>query len=322
VVASARQREIHLAVHTQAMGSSFIVRRVRGILPFGALVVVALVAVATAMTILGDSRPNASPSPSPSDSPTPIPIAQLSPIDTPTEVPSPLQTVALPSTAPVVLTIYLGEHDPKRVWFVVWRYPQLRTGSTPMAAAVNRDIVDEVRTRIDAWENGPAAVAQKPGKTNNLTGTFSVDLVSYDLVSLTLRWVDDTSAVHPATNIETLTYALNSGERLNFGQVFSDEQAALTIIATQARAQLSKSLGADYDPTIVQGGTEPVGANYTNWALTRSGLRVTFAEYQVGNFGDGLPAVLIPWSSLRSALRTDGPASRLTGAAAGTAAPS
>jgi hypothetical protein len=292
--------------------SNFLVRRLKALVPVAALVVVALVAVTTAMTILGDSAPDPTfiiPTLSPSPSATPLPT----PYDPPTDTPTPLKTVPVPAKPPVVLTIYHGEHDPNRVWFVVWRYPELRPGSTPMAAAVNADILDEVQTRIEAWENGPAAVQQVPGKTNNLTGSFSVNMNANDLFSVTLKWVDDTSAAHSATSVETLTYALNSGERLDFGQVFADEQAALTIISSQARTQLSKSLGADYDPAAVEQGTAAVGANFNNWALTPSGLRIIFAEYQVGTYAAGMPTVLIPWSSLVTVVAPNGPAARLAG---------
>jgi hypothetical protein len=296
------------------MESNFLLRRIKALFPVAALAIVALVAVTTAMTILGDAQSDATPAPLASGLATAT-IATGSPsaVASPSETPSPLMTVPLPATTPVILTIYKGEHDPNRIWFVVWRYPQFRAGSTPLATAMNQDILDEIQTRITAFEGGPAAVRQLPGKVNTLTGTFTVDMLSPDLVSLTLKWVDDTSPAHSATNIETLTYALNSGERLDFGQLFVDPQAALAILAQQSEAQLRRSLGADYDPVVVAHGSAAAGANYDNWALTTAGLKVTFAEYQVGTYADGMPAVLIPWSSLKSVMRPDGPAARLAG---------
>jgi len=214
---------------------------------------------------------------------------------------------------PVILTIYKGERDPDGIWNVVWRYPQFRVGSTPLANAMNQDILGEIETRIEAFESGPAAVRQLPGKINNLTGSFTVDMVSLDLVSLTLKWIDDTSPAHPATNIETLNYALNSGQRLDLGDIFLDTQAALAILSEQSREQLRRSLGADYEAAVVTDGTTPVATNFVDWALTTAGLRVTFSEYQVGTYADGMPSVLIPWSSLKSVMLPNGPAARLAG---------
>jgi len=204
-------------------------------------------------------------------------------------------------------------HDPNRVWFVVWRYPQFRDGSTPLAGPMNQDILDEVNTRIAVFVSGPAAVQQAPGKTNNLTGSYSVDLVSWDLVSLTLKWVDDTVPGYTATNIETLNYELDTGERLDLSQLFTDGQAALAIMSQQSQTQLHRILGSKYDPVIVEGGTAPVAASFNNWALTSGGLKITFAESQVAPRTAGMPSVLIPWSSLTSVMQPNGPVARLAG---------
>jgi hypothetical protein len=296
------------------MESNAFLRRIKGLFPIAGLALVALVAVTIAMTTLGDTTADATtaPSESPAATPTIAPVAP-SALASPTQTASPVMTVPLPSTMPVILTIYTGAHDPDRLWFVVWRYPQFRTGSTPLASVMNQDILDEVSTQIATFEDGPAAVEQLPGKTNNLTGSFTVDMLSPDLASLTLKWVDDTSPGHPSTTIETLNYALNSGQRLDFDQIFLDTQAAVAIISQQSKAQLRRSLGKGYNATVVDAGAAAVPDNFDNWALTPAGLKVTFAEFQVGTYAAGMPSVLIPWASLKSVMQPDGPAARLAG---------
>jgi hypothetical protein len=294
------------------MESNFFLGRIKALFPIGALAIVAVVAVTTAMTILGDTQSEATVAPSASG-PSPTAAFSDAPSASPTESPSPLLTVPLPSAAPVVLTIYKAEHDPSRIWYVVWRYPRFQPGSTPLAAAMNQDILDEVNTRIASFEGGPAAVQQAAGKVNTLTGSFTVDMVSWDLVSLTLKWVDDTAPGNLATNIETLNYALDSGERLDLGQLFVDTQAALSIVSAQSGQQLTRSLGAGFDPTVVAAGITAVATNFSNWALTPAGLKITFSEYQVGTLAVGMPSVLIPWASLKSVMQPDGPAARLAG---------
>jgi hypothetical protein len=295
------------------METNIVVRRLRGVFPIAALAIVALVAVTTAMTILGDTQSDPTVGPSSSITASASPTAHRSPSASPTEAPSPVTTVPLPSGTPVILTVYKGERDPQRIWFVVWRYPQFRVGSTPLAALMNQDILDEIKVRITTFESGPAAVRQLPGKANTLTGTFTVDMLTSDLASLTLKWVDDTAPGHPATTIETLTYTLNSGQRVNFGDMFVDTQAAVAVIAQQSQAQLRKSLGADFDPVVVADGAAAVDSNFNNWSLTPAGLKITFDEYQVGSYADGLPSVVIPWSSLKSLMKADGPIARLAG---------
>ncbi len=296
------------------MESNPLVRGIKALFPIAGLALVGLVGVTTAMTILANTTPDATPSPS--ASPTAVPtIAPEAPtaLASPTETASPLMTVPIPTTTPVILTIYSGDHDPGRLWFVVWRYPQFQVGSTPLAGVMNEDIYDEVTTQIQTFEAGPAAVQQLPGKTNTLTGLFTVNMISPDLVSFTLKWVDDTTPGHPDTTIETLNYALDSGQRLGFDQIFVDTQAAAAIISEQSKAQLRKSLGKDYNATVVDAGAAAAADNFDNWALTPSGLKVTFAEFQVGTSAVGMPSVLIPWASLKSVMQPDGPAARLAG---------
>ncbi len=300
------------------MESNRFLRRIKLVFPLAALALVALVAVTTAMTILGDTQPNPTPAPSAGSSATP---SRSSPVPAPTSPPptyTPVATVRLPSTPPVVLTIYKGDHDPNRLWFVVWRYPQLRADSTPLASVVNQDISDEVTTVIETFEEGPAAQRQAPGKTNNLTGSYVVDMVAPDLASFTLKWIDDTAPGHPVIHLETLTYALNSGQRIDFSQLFFDMDAAVAIISQQAQIQLSRSLGKHYDPAAVAFGAAAVIGNFPNWSLTTAGLKVTFDEYQVGTAAAGLPSVVIPWSLLKGVMQPNGPAARLAGFATPT----
>jgi|GEM_PF-1296699 hypothetical protein len=296
------------------MEPSHFLGRIKGLFPIAALALVALVAVTTAMTILGNTQAGATfePPSLPVVKPTASTTAPSGPALA-TETDTPVPTVPLPSTPPVVLTIYKGDRDPHRIWFVVWRYPQLRTGSTPLAGVVNQDIVDEVTTRIATFEEGPAVQQQLPGKTNNLTGTFTVDMVSWDLVSFTLKWVDDTAPGHPSISIETVNYALDSGQRLDFGQIFLDTQAAVAIISQQSQEQLRKSLGKRYDATLVAAGAGAVADNFDDWALTPAGLKVVFAEFQVGTAAVGMPSVSIPWASLKGVMQPNGPAARLAG---------
>ena len=296
------------------MESNFFARRIKALFPIAALVVVAIVAVTTAMTILANTQPEA-PTASPSAAATPTLADTGPPLDlaTPSETPSPVMTVPLPATAPVILTIYEGAHDPNRVWFVVWRYPRFQPGSTPLAGLMNQDIVDEINTRIEVFESGPAAFRQLPGKANTLTGSFTTNMVSFDLVSLTLKWVDDTVPGHTLTKVETVNYALASGQRLDLEQLFGDMPAAMAIISAQSQEQLRRSLGSRYDPVLASGGTAPAVSNYGNWALTPGGLKVIFDQSQVGPDAAGMPIIVIPWSSLKSVIRPDGPAARLAG---------
>ena len=299
------------------MESNFLMRRLKALLPVAGIAVVAVVAVTTAMTILGGDAPGAvvvppsGAAPVPGGSPSGAPSASATGY-------APGYTAPLPSTPPVLRTDRRRETDPNGVWYVDFMYPQFQPGTTPLGYIVNQDIASDVDARIVAFESGPAAVRQIPGKRNQLKGSYDIDMLSPDLASFTLVWVDDTAVDHPATTIETLTYALNTGQRLGFGDIFADQPGAFAILSEQSRIKLRQSLGNAYDPTVAEEGTSPIGTNFTNWALTEAGLKIVFPEFQVGDLSVGTPSVVVAWSDLKRVARPDGPASRLAGFPTGT----
>jgi hypothetical protein len=303
------------------MSSNFIVRRAKGLLPIAGLVIVALIAVTTAMTILGNTQadPTASPSAGPSASASPgASLADLpTPFASPTETASPIATALLPSTPPIAIIERRIERDPNGIWRVDVHYPSLKVGSTPFAAEINQSVADMVDSQIAAFEGGPASLRQLPGKLNTLTAAYRVDLLTNQLATYTIRWEDDTSPAHPATTVTTLNFWLLTGQSLTLSDIFGDEQAAMAVLSVDSRAQLSKQLGADYDPTIAEPGTAAAPTNFGGWSLTKAGFKVTFAEYQVGTYADGLPIVVIPWADLAATVNPNGPAAILAGAAPG-----
>jgi hypothetical protein len=228
-----------------------------------------------------------------------------------------------------VITATATGKDPHGIWSVRVRYPQLEAPDLPMAATVNQDVAADIQSQIQAFEVGPAADQQEPGKVNTLNCSYTVALIRPDLASFILTWVDDTSGAHPSTTIETINYDLTQGTRLAFSDVFSDTTAATAILSQQSRDLLHAVLGADYDPVVVNSGTVPdcpsssdatascpvsTGSSFGTWALTKNGLEVIFQEYQVGAYADGHPAVVVPWSALAGVLKADGPGAHLAGA--------
>lgn len=296
-----------------------------------AVAALALVAVFVAMTTLGSAAPVPSATPSGSAvaqataTRTSTPTAE--PTASPTDVaPTGSRTPVPSGPTPKVTSTTASDKDPQGVWTVSYHFPRLDAASAPGASAVNEDIVTDVQGRAQAFEAGPAAIRQQPGKVNTLTGSYTVVLLRSDLASFRLTWIDDTSGAHPATTIETINYDLNSGTRIAFSDVFSDTSAALSILSQQSRELLRPVLGADYDPAIVSDGTSPdcpsmtgstpscplpAGSNFATWALASTGLAVTFQEYQVGAYADGTPSIVIPWSALAGVVKPDGPAARL-----------
>jgi hypothetical protein len=295
------------------MGSNRVVRGLGSSLPYAGLVLVGLVAVTTAMTVLGmGAMPSVAP---PSVVPTPSPTAfYVNPTPSPPEI---YPTVSLPPTLPELTATIASRRGAGGHWKVQFRYPQFVAYSTPLAWLINLDIKGEIDTRIETYVAGPASIPDPGGATNWLIGDYTVELLTPQMACLMLNWSDNSASKEtPRYGFQALNYDLASGRRIDLSEIFADQPAALSIISSEARAQLRVLLGDDYVAFVVEGGTGPEAANFTGWSLTPQGLKITLDMYQVAGYRYGLPVVLIPWSKLAGVIRPDGPAAAIVDLAA------
>ena len=254
-------------------------------------------------------------SPSPSDTPAPSLLGSPTalPFATDTAIPTPAPSASVPDSRPTIINSAISESDPNGVWTVYMGYPSFLAGTTPWADAIDADIGIEVQTRVTQWEQGPASNRQVSGKMNVLSGAFKTELLTPALASFTLTWEDDASASQPATGVETLNYDLSTGQRIAFDDLFSDADVALIAMSNAAQSQLIDQLGDNYDQAVVAEGISPSRTNFIHWAITTAGIKITFAEHQVAKGLSSLPAVVVPWASLRSAMVQTGPVAKLAG---------
>lgn len=280
---------------------------------------IAVVGVFVAMNVLVTAAPYAisfsSDSPSPSVAPSFAGSPSLLPFATDVVETTPVPSASLPDYRPTFVNSAIHANDPNGVWRVYLLYPAFVAGTTPWADVIDSDIGGEVATRAAQWEQGPAANRQVGDKINDLSGTFKTELLTPALAAFTLTWVDDSSASPPATGVETLNYNLSSGQRIAFDDIFTDADAALSIMSVQAAAQLRTQLGPGTDPALLADGTSPTRANFANWAITPYGIKITFGEHQVSPNQGLTPAAVVLWADLRSTMIPTGPVARLAGLA-------
>jgi hypothetical protein len=148
---------------------------------------------------------------------------------------------------------------------------------------------------------------------NTFTGSFDTEMVSPAIASWTYFLVDDSSARGPETSVETLNFDLSTGQRMTLDDVFIDATSAISILSGLAPGMLKAELGTAYVESLVDEGTSPLHNNYNNWAITRTGLRITFNQFQVASSGPALPSIVVPWSALRSIMNTTGPVADMVG---------
>jgi hypothetical protein len=289
--------------------------RVRSVLPIAFAVTFGIALMTGAMNLVVTVPPNPVSGPTPRATPTPPtfpPIPSYPIVTDPPEVTA-FPSIVLPTTKPLILTKRLLEHDPAGIWDVAVEYPAFQSTSTPLANDMNAGIEDLIRTQADQFEIGPASIRQRAGKVNHLVAGFTVELLTPALATFTLTWTDDTApgAVH--RGVLVLNFDLATGQPFDFDTVFSDSDAALAVLSTQASDLLYYQLGARWDQTRADLNLTPTHAHFANWAVTAAGLHVIFGQYQVVS-SDELPSVTVPWSALRRYVRAGTAVAVLSGA--------
>jgi hypothetical protein len=274
----------------------------------GVFVAMNVLVVAAPVAILESPSPAASVQPSLGGSPSILPGI------TPAVSPSQIPTVSLPPGKPVVIHSVINAVDPGHIWTVYFEYPTFQPGSTPWADQMNLDMVNEMQTRAEQWEQGEASIRHVSNKTNVLSGAFTTELLTSALAAFTISWIDDSTASTPASAVETINFDLSTGQRIGFDSMFSDTALALNIISSSAESLLAGQLGPNFDQAVVTDGIAPARGSFVNWAITVAGLKITFQEHQV-SLADGLYSVVVPWPALSQAMTTTGPVAVLAGLA-------
>lgn len=290
--------------------------RAGDIVPVFGVAGVGVAVVFVVMNILVTWAPVSVASPSPSATPAPSFPATLSaePLATDSPFVTPAPTASLPATKPVLIRSAVSVADRQGNWSVYLEYPTFQSGTTPWADSIDAEMTDEIQTRASQWEVGPAADRRQGARMNKLTGSFTTEIMTTALASFTLTWKDDISAAPPpGLGVETVTYDLGTGQRLVFSDVFPDITSALATISVKARSLLQDQLGAGFDPAVAIDGTNPSPINYSNWAVTKDGIRFTFGQYQVTSRADLQPNVVVPWEAIRPVMAQTGPVATIAG---------
>jgi hypothetical protein len=115
-------------------------------------------------------------------------------------------------------------------------------------------------------------------------------------------------AAHPGTDIFSLNYDLSTGKRLKLSGLFQPGSKYLKQISDYSIKKLDSILsdweGADARRWIREG-AGPKEENYESWTFTKTGLHITFNQYQVGPYAIGPQEVTMPYDKLTQVFRED-----------------
>ena len=211
----------------------------------------------------------------------------------------------------VYTTAAVQEEDAKLGYSVAAGYPQfdgpaaiVETANAAIKAMVTKE-VGEFKKQARDWMRDRRAergADSDPTETSDLN--IGYEMLAADHGVISLRFAQDSyfpGTAHPSHDHTVFNYSFREGRTLTLADLFTTRSQYLKAIA----AYCIEELGLDDDR---RNGARPTSANYSLWNLTPAGLLITFSEYQVGAYVDGMPAVTIPYSELAAFVRKDGPA--------------
>ena len=191
------------------------------------------------------------------------------------------------------------------------RYPVIGGSDASVAAAVNAALAADAHAAIttftaDATSAGSPSGGDPPSAASQ---TFSVSLSQPTLISLGVLFSEFlTGAVHGGADLRTSTFDLTTGHRITLAELFRPGSGYLNVLSAESRTRLRTLF---HDPSLddfINPGTTPSASNFQSWQLAPSGLRITFGQYQVAPYSMGMPAIVIPWTTLRPVLNLRSPA--------------
>jgi len=129
---------------------------------------------------------------------------------------------------------------------------------------------------------------------NELMVNYTVSYASSRSLTVSYEIWTYTGGIHGNNDIITLSYDVESGQRLLFEDLVADTDIALERLAAYCSNALKMTLGADLDESMLNSGTAPELNNYSSFSLFPTGLRIHFQPYQVAPFVAGAQRVDVP----------------------------
>ena len=136
---------------------------------------------------------------------------------------------------------------------------------------------------------------------NELRAGYTVSYASPRSLTVTYEIWTYTGGIHGNNDVITLSYDVESGQRLLLEDLVADADIALERLAAYCLKALSASLGEDLDEAMLTSGTVPELDNYSSFSLFPAGLRIHFQPYQVAPFAAGPQRVDVPLEVLLDA---------------------
>lgn len=168
---------------------------------------------------------------------------------------------------------------------------------------LNTMISDQVNSWYDSFISEAELnrqMAEEYGQPFTFENQWKVTLNTADCVSVLLTAYQFTGGANGVDKMASFTWNKQTDQLVTLEQLLPLVLADPTLdsLAQVCRQELTVALSAEDDPDLqamIQGGTEPLSANYRIFTVSDTGLSIYFEKYQVAPGSAGTQAVLIPY---------------------------
>jgi hypothetical protein len=206
---------------------------------------------------------------------------------------------------PTVDTIAITSSAPDNTWTVTFKKPVLGGVSDAALTKMNEAITAKVNGYIHTFNGDNLPPVSSGGSPSTLEGDFSVAMVSPSIASMRFSILTNLSGSGKTVEqVGSINFWVPSGASLDLSELFTDQNAALSTIASKAHSGLSANLGK----TLTWDGKASALSFFDAWDMTNTGLEFTWAQGKIADQSAGQPSVILPWSDIKSIIRGNGPA--------------
>jgi hypothetical protein len=207
-------------------------------------------------------------------------------------------------------------------WSWTLSYPEVAGVATATATAtsINTALATAARSGVAQFET-EANSSDGPTDDPDLAWTYEVTSETArpgpNLLVARLTTYTFTGGAHGGQVLDVHTFDTTTGTELTLASVFKPGSNYLERFAAQAPDLLLTQVqdqGVSQDDVAQWAqGYSPTAENYATWEPTADGIKITFAQYQLGAYALGMPQIVIPWTTLRDIVAPDSPVGSLAG---------
>lgn len=177
------------------------------------------------------------------------------------------------------------------------RYPQI-SSKLETAGGFNYESSRLVKTEVEYFRRSIEAIP--PGRPHSITITYKTGVVDSRVISVAFAVNESSGEGRPALYTQMLNYDLKEQRILELSDLFRPNSNYLRSISDYCIRTLRNKV-SDYE--ALRRGAEPSETNYLGWVITRTGIQITFDNYQVASSAEGPQTVLVPYSILKPYVR-------------------